>query len=84
MFIKVQKKLIKTIDKMTKILYYIYNLEKRWLAISIIVEIFFISFCINILIIFYSIYSTFEFLFMQNLQGSKLNYKKKFLENEKN
>lgn len=69
---------------MTKILYYIYNLEKRWLAISIIVEIFFISFCINILIIFYSIYSTFEFLFMQNLQGSKLNYKKKFLENEKN
>lgn len=84
MFIKVQKKLIKTIDKKTKMLYYIYNLEKRWLAISIIVEIFFISFCINILIIFYSIYSTFEFLFMQNLQGSKLNYKKKFLENEKN
>lgn len=69
---------------MTKMLYYIYNLEKRWLAISIIVEIFFISFCINILIIFYSIYSTFEFLFMQNLQGSKLNYKKKSLENEKN
>lgn len=64
-------------------LYYNTNLERGGLAISFIVDVFFISFGINILIIFYSIYSIFEISFLQNLQGSKLNYKKSILENEK-
>jgi hypothetical protein len=60
------------------------SIKKRGdITIETIVNIFFISFSINILIILYSIYSILDFFFLQNLQGSKLNYKKEILENEK-
>lgn len=41
-----------------------------------LLNLFFISFGINIFIIIYFIYSVVEILFLQNLQGFKLNYKK--------
>lgn len=39
-------------------------------------NLFFISFGINIFIIIYFLYSLLEIVFLQNIQGSKLNYKK--------
>lgn len=42
-----------------------------------LIHIFFISFIINIFIVIYSIYSEINFIFWQNLQGSKLKIKKK-------
>ena len=44
-----------------------------------ITHLFFISFGINIFIIVYSVYSLAEIIFNQNLQGSKLEFKKKHL-----
>jgi hypothetical protein len=43
---------------------------------EILLNLFFISFGINIFIIIYSLYSILEILFLQNLQGSKLKFKK--------
>lgn len=42
-----------------------------------LIHIFFISFIINIFIVIYSIYSEINFIFLHNLQGSKLKIKKK-------
>lgn len=41
-----------------------------------LIDIFFISFIINIFIVFYSIYNFFENKIFHKLQGSKLNIKK--------
>ena len=46
---------------------------------EILTHLFFISFSINIFIIVYSVYSLAEIFFTQNLQGSKLEFKKKKL-----
>lgn len=43
---------------------------------KLLLNLFFISFGINIFIIIYFIYSLVEISFLQNLQGSKLKYKK--------
>ena len=41
-----------------------------------LLDLFFISFGINIFIIIYSVYSLVEILLLQDLQGSKLKFKK--------
>ena len=43
---------------------------------ELLTNLFFINFGINIFIIIYFIYSIVEIFFLQNLQGSKLKYKK--------
>lgn len=43
---------------------------------ELLLNIFFISFGINIFIIIYFLYSLFEIIFLQNHQGSKLKFKK--------
>jgi len=42
---------------------------------EILTYLFFISFCFNIFIIIYTIYSFVEIIFLQELQGSKLKIK---------
>lgn len=42
---------------------------------EILTYLFFISFCFNIFIIIYSVYSLIEIIFLQDLQGSKLKIK---------
>jgi hypothetical protein len=44
----------------------------------IYIHIFFISFIINLFIIFYSIYSMLDLFLFHNKQGSKLKIKKEF------
>ena len=46
---------------------------------EILTNLFFISFGINLFIIIYFIYSIVEIFLLQNLQGSKLKYKKNHL-----
>lgn len=43
---------------------------------KILVHVFFISFLLNIFIVFYSVYTFFEITVFHALQGSKLNIKK--------
>ena len=43
---------------------------------QLLLNLFFINFGINIFIIIYFIYSIVEIIFLQNLQGLQLNYKK--------
>ena len=43
---------------------------------KILIHIFFISFIINLFIVFYSIYSFIDIVFFHNLQGSRLKIKK--------
>ncbi len=45
----------------------------------ILIHLFFISFIINLFIVFYSIYSLIDVLIFHNFQGSILNMKKKAL-----
>lgn len=45
----------------------------------ILIHLFFISFIINLFIIFYSIYSIIDMIIFHNTQGSILNVKKKSL-----
>lgn len=45
--------------------------------INTLINIFFISFIINIIITFYTIYTFFEIKVFHNLQGSKLKIKQK-------
>lgn len=54
-------------------------IKKRWFIMELLLNIFFISFGINIFIIIYFIYSLFEIFFLQNHQGSKLKFKKNHL-----
>ena len=66
----------KNIDKIKKMLYYSQNLIKEVIFMKILLNLFFISFGINIFIIIYSVYSLVEILLLQDLQGSKLKFKK--------
>lgn len=45
--------------------------------IDILINVFFITFILNIFIVFYSIYTFFDIKIFHNLQGSKLNIKKR-------
>lgn len=45
--------------------------------IDTLINVFFITFIINVLIVFYSIYTFFDIKIFHNLQGSKLNIKKR-------
>ena len=62
---------------MKKILYYMSKLRKEGDVLRLLTHTFFISFIINIFIVIYSIYSEIDYIFMHNLQGSKLKIKKK-------
>ena len=66
----------KSIDKPKKILYYIQNLMKEVVSLDILFNIFFISFGINIFIVFYWVYSLIEIFLLQSLQGFKLKIKR--------
>lgn len=57
-------------------LYYSQNLIKEVIFMQFLLNLFFISFGINIFIIIYSVYSLVEILLLQDLQGSKLKFKK--------
>lgn len=57
-------------------LYYSQNLIKEVIFMKFLLDLFFISFGINIFIIIYSVYSLVEILLLQDLQGSKLKFKK--------
>ncbi len=46
------------------------------MVLEVLVHIFFISFFLNILIVFYAIYTFFEMIVFHHLQGSKLKIKK--------
>ena len=49
---------------------------KEVLIFLMSLNFFFITFGINFLIVIYSIYSFIEIFLFQNIQGSKLNFKK--------
>jgi len=66
----------KSIDKPKKILYYNQNLLKEVMSLDVLFNIFFISFGINIFIVFYWVYSLIEIFLLQSLQGFKLKIKK--------
>ena len=66
----------KSIDKPKKILYYNQNLMKEVMSLDVLFNIFFISFGINIFIVFYWVYSLIEIFLLQSLQGFKLKIKK--------
>ena len=53
------------------------KLRKEGDVLRLLTHTFFISFIINIFIVIYSIYSEIDYIFMHNLQGSKLKIKKK-------
>jgi hypothetical protein len=50
---------------------------KEVVILQLLINSFFISFIINIFIVIYSIYSEIDFIFLHNLQGSRLKIKKK-------
>lgn len=51
--------------------------KKRGDFMEILVHLFFISFAINIFIIIYSIFPFIQILLFQDIQGSKLDIKKR-------
>ena len=53
--------------------------ERRVILIDNLINIFLLIFIINFFITFYSIYTFFEVFVFQNLQGYKLNKKRKDL-----
>ena len=58
-----------------------YYYGKKWKVVfsfNVLIHIFFISFIINLFIVFYSIYSLLDGFLFNNIQGSKLKIKKDF------
>lgn len=59
---------------------YYYGKNWKWGVSIILIHLFFISFIINLFVVFYSVYSLADTMLFHNMQGAILKMKEKSLE----